>query len=144
MPFVPAWTMKLSGFFFKKLSSSSKMASFVSPGVLFILTLWLFDNSVRNFIKVYFYFSSFSKNTIFSFKRSTTKPDKTLIPLSKSREAFCMLLLVIIASSLRCNLLFTESRNSLELLISFNKPSRFSSFCVFYVFSTNSSFFKSV
>ena len=79
-----------------------------------LLTTWQLSSTnffVRNFITVSFCFSSFFQNTTLSFKRSTTTPNEASTPLSESRDAFCTLLLVIIASSTRCNLLSTESRN---------------------------------
>ena len=52
-----------------------------------LLTNWQLSYTnffVRNFILVCFCFSSFSKNTILSFKRSTTKPDEASTPLADS------------------------------------------------------------
>ena len=67
-----------------------------------LLATWQLSSTnffVRNFITVSNCFSSFSKNTILSLKRSTTKPDEASVPLSESRDTFCTLLLAIITSS---------------------------------------------
>ena len=83
----------------------------------FLTTLQLSSTNffVKNFITVSFCFSWFYRNPM--------KPQE-------SRDAFCTLLLAIIASSIRYNLLSTESWNSLKHFTSFKKPSRFSSFFV--------------